>query len=908
MESEPAEDSQHESLALPNPLPDVIADEKKRLSIEALMSPVVVETDIPTRLLDHHFNQQIFADPVFTDAGDTYEREAIMRWLEDHDTNPIDNEVLRSKELRSDKRTLREVNEFLDQNPALRNSEELYLPREWVKELEMACRCSGTASIKRLVDRDRRLLSWTFNFEGEKYDSWRGKTMLHLACETGTTEAVMQLLDLAEKRAEGLALMLLLKKDSLGKWPIHYAMQPSRDPCLMRFIAARMGKRLLEVEPVPVRTPEGQKPRQITALHLAATNNHANLVEKLLGQKADLSVKDHQGQTPLHLAVACGAIETIPLLIFAGASADVENDQRQTPQMVGQLCKQSQAVAVLQSSIAKIVKAQQGQLQDAGPMGLALMQVQQLLEQMQIIVRSQGSELMEELLEFKEQQTQMMEELSAKVERQRAALHFSRKQLDQLASEHAELTSWEPWEILSQTAPITPAALRKRFIDDFHLHPLAKQVSLYSVEVKGYEIGQNCILSDKDDMHSDVRALAVFPDGRIASACTAGKIKIWDMNKSVCTMKVRHDASLNGLTVLNDGKLVSGSDDRSIKIWDEKGAPTFTLSGHSNYVCALGILSSGRFFSGSRDQLINIWNPTNGECIHTFSHEGSIGYTMASTIALPNDQIASCGDDKTIKIWNASGALVATLTGHREGVNVLAAFGENGLVSGSNDKTIRIWDLKSHSHSFTLSGQENSVIALAVISSRLVSSDKEEMKVWDLEQRICLFTLNDNATSLLSLPHSSLVISGHEDGEVKVWTLGKLVELDMDFLPALQMADAQLHRKETNLFVKTCIPCEGALKAMSIALQKLFPEYTFNTTLTADELTFVDPPGKLLGELETLCEMFGASKLTSALHPKAKRSKKILSTSPESPRRVKKLQQHERKERSKSPLKLKEQT
>lgn len=52
--------------------------------------------------------------------------------------------------------------------------------------------------------------------------------------------------------------------------------------------------------------------------------------------------------------------------------------------------------------------------------------------------------------------------------------------------------------------------------------------------------------------------------------------------------------------------------------------------------------------------------------------------------------------DKTIKIWDAeSGKCIKTLEGHTKGVRSIA-FSPDGkhIVSGSNDNTIKIWEIE----------------------------------------------------------------------------------------------------------------------------------------------------------------------------------------------------------------------
>jgi WD40 repeat protein len=62
----------------------------------------------------------------------------------------------------------------------------------------------------------------------------------------------------------------------------------------------------------------------------------------------------------------------------------------------------------------------------------------------------------------------------------------------------------------------------------------------------------------------------------------------------------------------------------------------------------------------------------------------------------PDDQrIVSGSRDKTLRIWNAkTGATIGTLIGHEDAV-ISVAFSPDGqsIVSGSSDNRVRIWDI-----------------------------------------------------------------------------------------------------------------------------------------------------------------------------------------------------------------------
>lgn len=85
---------------------------------------------------------------------------------------------------------------------------------------------------------------------------------------------------------------------------------------------------------------------------------------------------------------------------------------------------------------------------------------------------------------------------------------------------------------------------------------------------------------------------------------------------------------------------------------------------------------------------------SKGESIVIKGHTGAV-----RSVAFNSDgnRLVSASDDKTLKLWNiANQKFIATLKGHSNWVRS-GQFAPDGrlLASGSDDKTVKIWDAKS---------------------------------------------------------------------------------------------------------------------------------------------------------------------------------------------------------------------
>lgn len=152
-----------------------------------------------------------------------------------------------------------------------------------------------------------------------------------------------------------------------------------------------------------------------------------------------------------------------------------------------------------------------------------------------------------------------------------------------------------------------------------------------------------------------------------------------------------------------------------------------------------------------------------------------------SCVQFDDNRIVSGSSDKTIKVWNIrtnSPWSVMTLVGHSGTVRCLH-LEENRLVSGSTDRTIKVWDLSTQESwssiacKVTMIGHTHTVRCLQVDDQKVVSGSYDKnIKVWDLKTGKCSMTLRGHEGAVLCLQFNKVkLVSGSSDKTLKIWNL-----------------------------------------------------------------------------------------------------------------------------------------
>jgi WD40 repeat protein len=188
---------------------------------------------------------------------------------------------------------------------------------------------------------------------------------------------------------------------------------------------------------------------------------------------------------------------------------------------------------------------------------------------------------------------------------------------------------------------------------------------------------------------SSIDDIAFSPDGRLLAASVEGKVMLWNMEGGLLRI-------IHVISVFND--IVFSPDGMKIAIGGWGGAALVGIDGkvlweRVDNTNSLAMSPDGKLIACGVKHAVKLFS-IDGKLLKTFV--GHKKFVTTVEFSPDGSMIASGSQDKTVKLWNvATGLEIRTFKGHKDEV-FSVAFRPDGKViaSGSKDQTVRLWRTK----------------------------------------------------------------------------------------------------------------------------------------------------------------------------------------------------------------------
>ncbi|XP_032846489.1 autophagy-related protein 16-1 isoform X6 [Tyto alba] len=255
---------------------------------------------------------------------------------------------------------------------------------------------------------------------------------------------------------------------------------------------------------------------------------------------------------------------------------------------------------------------------------------------------------------------------------------------------------------------------------------------------------------------------------------------------AVCVFDA-HDGEVNAVQFSPGSRLLAtGGMDRRVKLWEVLGdrcEPKGSLSGSNAGITSIEFDSAGSYLlAASNDFASRIWTVDDNRLRHTLT--GHSGKVLSAKFLLDNARIVSGSHDRTLKLWDLRSKVCIKTVFAGSSCNDIVCT-EQCVMSGHFDKKIRFWDIRTESivKELELLGR---ITALDLNSERtelLTCSRDDLLKIIDLrvgavKQTFSAqgFKCGSDWTRVVFSPDGNYVAAGSADGALYVWNVltGKL--------------------------------------------------------------------------------------------------------------------------------------
>ena len=293
----------------------------------------------------------------------------------------------------------------------------------------------------------------------------------------------------------------------------------------------------------------------------------------------------------------------------------------------------------------------------------------------------------------------------------------------------------------------------------------------------------------------DIRAIAFSKDGNmIASGGTDNTIRIWDVHaEKLMLILPGYDSTVSTVGFSSDSRMIAGgSKNGTIRVWDAGiGDRIYEFDGHTELVSEVFFFPSDTILvSASLDGTVRLWDLViPGGSLSDPKQHGVPVYTVAASPNWPSSvpheyTLVSGSADKLIRVWNMkTNQLVPALKrdtdlildGHTDSVRKVRLSPDGRtLASASSDGTVRLWDRALKRSRLILQSHTGGVKALVYTTDNRIhvcgTGLDGKLRLWDAGTGVVLSVIREHTglteAAAFSSDGKTLASAGLENGTI----------------------------------------------------------------------------------------------------------------------------------------------
>ncbi|KAM8769721.1 autophagy-related protein 16-1 isoform 8-T8 [Acanthopagrus schlegelii] len=244
-----------------------------------------------------------------------------------------------------------------------------------------------------------------------------------------------------------------------------------------------------------------------------------------------------------------------------------------------------------------------------------------------------------------------------------------------------------------------------------------------------------------------------------------------------------HDGEVNAVRFSPGSRLLAtGGMDRRVKLWEVvaegRCEPKGALTGSNAGITSIDFDSAGSYLlAASNDFASRIWTVDDYRLRHTLT--GHSGKVLSARFLLDNARIVSGSYDRTLKLWDLRSKVCMKTVFAGSSCNDIVCT-EQCVMSGHFDKKVRFWDIRAESivRELELLGRVTSLDLNHDRTELLTCSRDDLVKIIDLRSNAVRQTFSAQGfkcgadwTRVTFSPDGSYVAGGSADGALYVWNV-----------------------------------------------------------------------------------------------------------------------------------------